>query len=130
MQQVTEDRSLGELFGELRDQTQKLISQEVRLAKAELSQKGAQAGKAVGFVAAGGLVAYAGLLAIIAGIILVLGQVAPVWLAAVIVGLIVTLTGYLVIQKGLNDLKPERLKPERTMTTMRENKEWLQSQAE
>ena len=106
-----------------------LISQEVQLAKAEIGEKGAQAGKAVGFVAVGGFVVYAGLLAVIAGIILVLGRFVPIWVAAVVVGVIVALIGYLVIQKGLSDLKPEKLRPEKTMISLRENKEWLQSQA-
>jgi hypothetical protein len=129
MQQVMDDRSLGELFDQLRDQASSLISQEVRLAKAELGQKSAQAGKAIGIVAVGAFVAYAGFLALIAGIILVLGQAVPVWVAALVVGVIVALIGYLVIQKGLNDLKAESLKPQQTMASLRENKEWLQSQA-
>ena len=77
----------------------------------------------------GGFVVYAGLLAIIAGIILVLGQVVPIWVAALVVGVIVALIGYLVVQKGLSDLKADRLKPQQTMASLRENKEWLQSQA-
>ncbi len=129
MQEVIEDRALGDLFNELKDQTNQLISQQVRLAKAEVTEKGKQAGKAAGFIAVGGFVVYAGLLAIIAGIILVLAQWVPIWVAAVVVGVIVGLIGYLVIQKGLNDLKADKLKPEKTMTTMKENKEWLQSQA-
>lgn len=129
MQEVMEDRPLGELFNELKDQTNLLISQQIRLAKVEAAEKGKQAGKAAGFVAVGGFVVYAGLLAIIAGIILVLSQVVPVWVAALAVGAIVALIGYLVLQKGLNDLKADKLKPAKTMTTMKENKEWLQSQA-
>jgi hypothetical protein len=129
MREVVDERSLGDLFNELRDQTRTLISQEMRLAKAEAAQKGKQAGKAAGFVAVGGFVIYAGLLAIILGIILVLAQVVPVWVAALVVGVIVALIGYLVLQKGLSDLKADKLKPEKTLTTMKENKEWLQSQA-
>ncbi len=129
MREVMEDRSLGELLNELNNQTRTLISQEVRLAKTEAAEKGKQAGKAIGFVAVGGFVVYAGLLAIIAGIILVLGNVVPIWVAALVVGVIVALIGYLVLQKGLGDLKPEKLKPEQTAKSMRENKEWLQSQA-
>jgi hypothetical protein len=128
MQQLTDDRSLGELFDELSNGTRTLISQEVQLAKAEFAEKGKQAGKAVGFVAVGGFVVYAGLLAIIAGIIFLIAQFVPLWVSAVVVGVIVALIGYLVIQKGRSDLKPEKLKPEKTATSMRENKEWLQSQ--
>ncbi len=129
MREAVDDRSLGELFHELQDQTRTLISQEVRLAKTEAAEKGKQAGKAVGFIAVGGFVIYAGLLAIILGIVLILAQVVPAWVAALVVGIIVALIGYLVLQKGLSDLKADKLKPEKTMTTMRENKEWLQTQA-
>lgn len=129
MRELVDDRSLGDLFNQLKDQTRTLVSQEVRLAKAEATEKGKQAGKAVGFVAVGGFVIYAGLLAIIVGIILILAQVVPAWVAALVVGIIVALIGYLVLQKGLSDLKADKLKPEKTMATMRENKEWLQTQA-
>jgi hypothetical protein len=124
-----EDRSLGELFSDLKEQTSSLLSMEMQLAKAEAAEKGKQAGKAVGFVAVGGFVIYAGVLAVIAGIILVLGRVVPVWVAALVVGVIVALIGYLVLQKGLSDLKADKLKPEKTMKSLREDKEWLQSQA-
>ena len=39
------DRSLGELFSDLSQQTAELIRQEMRLAKAELSEKAADAGR-------------------------------------------------------------------------------------
>ena len=40
----------------------------------------------------------------------------------------VALIGYLVLQKGLNDLKAENLKPRQTAGSLKENKEWLQNQ--
>jgi xanthine/uracil permease len=129
MQGTMEDRSLGELFGMLADQTKTLVNQEVALAKAEVSEKAKTAGKGVGILAAGGFVAYAGLLAVIAGIILLVGQWVPMWVSALIIGIIVALIGYLLVQKGLNSLKAENLKPRQTVGSLRENKEWLQEQA-
>ncbi len=129
MQGTMEDRSLGELFGMLADQTKTLVNQEVALVKAEASEKAKTAGKGVGFLAAGGFVAYAGLLAVIAGIILLVGQWVPMWVSALIIGIIVALIGYLLVQKGLNSLKAENLKPRQTAGSLRENKEWLQEQA-
>jgi hypothetical protein len=123
-----EDRSLGELFGLLADQTKTLVNHEVALAKAEAAEKAKTAGKGVAFLAAGGFVAYAGLLAVIAGIILLVGQWVPMWVSALIIGIIVALVGYLLIQKGRNDLKAENLKPQQTAASLRENKEWLQEQ--
>ena len=43
--------------------------------------------------------------------------------------IIVALIGYLLVQKGLNSLKAENLKPRQTAGSLRENKEWLQEQA-
>jgi xanthine/uracil permease len=129
MQGVTEERSLGELFGMLADQTKTLVNKEVELAKAEATEKAKVAGKGIGFLAAGGFVAYAGLLAVIAGIILLVGQWVPMWVSALIIGIIVALIGYLLVQKGLNDLKAENLKPRQTVASLKEDKEWLQEQA-
>jgi xanthine/uracil permease len=129
MQGATEERSLGELFGLLADQAKTLVNQEVALAKVEAAQKAKTAGKGVGFAAAGGFVAYAGLLAVIAGIILLVGQWVPMWVSALIIGIVVILVGYLLLQKGLNDLKAENLKPRQTTASLKDNKEWLQEQA-
>jgi hypothetical protein len=123
-----EDRSLGELFGILADQTKALVNHEVALAKAEAAEKAKTAGKGIAFLAAGGSVAYAGLLAVIAGIILLVGQWVPMWVSALIIGIIVALVGYLLVQKGRNDLKAENLKPQQTAASLRDNKEWLQEQ--
>lgn len=128
MQPATDERSLGELFGVLADQTRTLVNQEVTLAKAEVSQKAKDAGKGVAFLAAGGFVAYAGLLAIIAAVILLVGRWVPMWVSALIIGIVVVLIGYLLLQKGLNDLKAENLKPRQTVGSLKENKEWLQNQ--
>lgn len=128
MQGTMEDRSLGELFGLLADQTKTLVNHEVALAKAEAAEKAKTAGKGIAFLAAGGFVAYAGLLAVIAGIILLVGQWVPMWVSALIIGIIVALIGYLLVQKGRNDLKAENLKPQQTAASLRDNKEWLQEQ--
>ena len=47
-----------------------------------MTQKASRVGKTVGFLVAGGVAAYTGLLAVIAGIILLLGLVVPYWLSA------------------------------------------------
>src|SRR5437868_7760517 len=82
MQNRKEERSIVELFSELANETTTLVRQEVQLAKIELSQKAAQVGKEVGFIGLGGAVGYAGFLAVLAALILVIGQFIPVWLSA------------------------------------------------
>jgi drug/metabolite transporter (DMT)-like permease len=120
---------LGELFSELSRETSTLVRQEVALARTELTAKASQVGKDVGFLAMGGAVAYAGLLAIIAGIIILIGNlIGHMWLSALIVGLIIAGIGYYLVQKGLSDLKNANLAPEQTIESLKENKEWVQEQ--
>ena len=123
-----DERSLGELFSELARDTSTLVSQEITLAKTEMSQKASRVGKDVGFLAAGGAVAYAGLLAILAGVIVLLGQVIPMWLAALLVGLVVAGVGYFLVRKGLDALKREDLAPRQTIETLKEDQQWAKDQ--
>lgn len=129
MRQATDDRSIGELFSELSREIRTLINQEMRLAKVEMSQKASSMGKSVAVMAVGGFIAYAGLLAIVAAIIIGLSAVVPTWLAALIVGVVIALIGYLLIQRGMEGLKSENLAPRQTIQSLKENKEWVQNQA-
>ena len=126
--QGRDERSLGELFSELAQETSTLVRQEVQLAKTEMGQKATRVGKDVGFLAAGGAVAYAGLLAILAGIIVLLGQVIHMWLSALLVGLVVAGVGYFLVRKGLDALKQEDLAPRQTIETLKEDGQWAKDQ--
>jgi uncharacterized membrane protein YqjE len=128
MEQSRDDRSLGELFSELSRQTSTLIRQEVALAKVEMKQKGAEVGKDVGMMAAGGALAYAGLLALIATVIIILAEFIPWWLSALIVSLVVLGVGGMLIQRGMSALKQTSIAPEQTIETLKEDKEWAKKQ--
>ncbi|MDQ4128584.1 MAG: phage holin family protein [Actinomycetota bacterium] len=126
--QGRDERSLGELFSELAQETSTLVRQEVQLAKTEMTQKASRVGKDIGFLAAGGAVAYAGLLAILAGIIVLLGQAIPMWLSALLVGLVVAGVGYFLVRRGLDALKQEDLAPRQTIETLKEDGQWIKDQ--
>ena len=129
MQDTRDDRSLGELLGDLAQQTATLARQEVELAKTELTQKASRVGRDIGFLAVGGAVAYAGFLAIMAAVIIALAaNGVPWWLAALLVGLVVAGVGYVLVQKGLAALKREDLTPRQTIETLKEDKEWAKEQ--
>jgi xanthine/uracil permease len=128
MAQSREERSLGELFTELSRQTSTLVRQEVALAKTEMSQKASRVGKDVGMLAAAGAVAYAGFLAILAGIILLLARPLPDWLAALIVGVVVVAIGYVLLQRGRAALKETDMAPRQTIDTLKEDAEWAKRQ--
>jgi len=123
-----EDRSIGELFSELASQTTTLVRQEVQLAKLELGQKAAQVGKEAGLVGLGGALAYAGLLAVLAALIMVIGQFMPLWLSALIIGVVVMGIGYFFSQQHLNALKHLDATPSLTVETLSQDKEWAKEQ--
>jgi xanthine/uracil permease len=122
------DRSLGELFGDLTRELTTLVRQEIALATTEMSQKASTVGKNVAYLAVGGLVAYAGLLAIIAAVILALGNFIPLWLSALVVGLVVAGIGYMLVQQGMTALKQADLTPRQTVETLKEDAEWAKQQ--
>ena len=128
MQERRDERSLGELFAELANETGTLVRQEVQLAKTEMAQKAARAGKDVGLMAAGGALAHAGLLALVFALIYGLGLVMPLWLSALIVGLVVVAIGYALIRTGLSALKRVDPAPRETLETLKEDKEWAKQQ--
>jgi len=125
-----QDKSLGELFGDLAREFTTLVKQEMNLAKAEMSQKAARVGKDVGFLAAGGAVAYAGLLALIAALVCFLAEVVnlPWWVSSLLVGLVVAGVGGFLVSKGLNALKNEDLAPRQTIETLKEDTQWAREQ--
>jgi hypothetical protein len=127
-QMVKEEKSLGDLFSELATETSSLVRQEVALAQTELTQKATRVGKNVGYLAVGGFVAYAAMLAILAGVIILLGQAIPLWLSAIIIGLVVGGTGYFLISSALAELKKTDPVPRDTVETIKEDAKWLKNQ--
>jgi xanthine/uracil permease len=126
--QSRDDRSLGELFSELAQETSTLVRQEVSLAKTEMTQKASRAGKHMGTLAAGGAVAYAGLLATLAGVIVLLDNVMPLWLSALLVGIVVAVVGYILVRRALDALKREDFAPRETIETLKEDQQWAKDQ--
>ncbi|GAB2458535.1 phage holin family protein [Jatrophihabitans fulvus] len=82
----TEEPSLGELVGRLSEQTSRLVRDELRLAQAEMAQKGKRAGIGAGLFGGAGLFAAYGLGALVAAAIMALAGPLSGWLAALVVG--------------------------------------------
>ena len=129
MQQTNDERSLGDLFGDLARDMGTLVSQEMTLARTELTETASRVGKDVAILAVGGLVAYAGLLAIIAAVIvLIADRGVPLWASALIVGAIVAAIGYLLVRRGLSALKQQDLTPRQTIESIKEDTQWAKEQ--
>lgn len=135
---VREERSIGSILKELRDETTTLLRQEVELAKTELSEKATRLGGNLGALAMGGAVAFLGALALLAAVIYGLTSLldqfmslgVAVWLAPLIVGLVLAVIGYNLVQKALQTLRQESIAPRKTTETLQENKEWLKAKVQ
>ena len=84
----TTQRSTAELVKTASEQISRLVRDELRLAQAEVTQKGKHAGIGAGLFGAGGLIALYGVAALLTAVVLLLAYVMPAWVAAVIVGVL------------------------------------------
>lgn len=132
MAEVRQDQSLTSLVGNLMDETTTLIRKEISLAKAEMGEKASQAGAGVAYLAVGGAIAFAGFLVLLDALVLALVELfnmSPT-IAALIVGVIVAIIGFVVLQKGRSNLKATNLAPERTMNSLNKDAQMAQDQVQ
>jgi Putative Actinobacterial Holin-X, holin superfamily III len=123
------DRSLGELLKQLSEQTTRLVHQELELAKAELTQKGKQAGAGAGLFGGAGAIGLAAVGALTACFILALNAIMPAWLAALIVAVVYGAIAAFLALRGRDKVKQATpLVPEQTVETVKEDVEWAKTQ--
>ena len=127
------DRSLMALFSDLLRETSSLVHNEAELAKVEISEKVSQVGNGLAELAIGGLVVFAGfivtLIAIANGLVHILPAEQADWLAPLIVGVVVMVLGFVALQRGRRNVKPDNLAPERTMESLRRDAQMVKGHA-
>ena len=126
MNETRMDRSLGELFSDLSHQISGLVGQEMRLAKAELSEKLSDAAKhamMIGVSLAFGLAAVVAAAAAFA-LLLIDAGVEP-WLAAFITAAVLGVTAYVLAQSGISALRKQSIAPVETIHSLKETTQWL-----
>ena len=129
METTRAERSLGELFADLSQQTSLLIRQEVQLAKSELSQKATQAGRAGAMLGAGGALVHAAVLTFTATIVLVLVQLGlQAWLAAGLTAVLLAVVGFVMVRSGLYTLR-QPMTPVETIDSIKETAQWLKNES-
>jgi uncharacterized membrane protein YqjE len=116
------DPTLGALVHDMTQQMSTLVRDEMRLAQAEMTQKGKRAGLGIGMFGGAGLVALYGVATLLATIILALALVLPAWLAALIVTLVLfAVAGVLALQGKKNVSKATPAKPEEAIEGLKED---------
>jgi hypothetical protein len=121
-------RPVAELLSDLAGETSTLVRQEIALFKAELNEKLGQIGLGAGALAAGGVIAFSGWLALVAAAILGLSHVLAPWLSALIIGILVVALGAGLALFGKSRLKVDALVPRRTLNSLREDEAWIRDQ--
>lgn len=123
------DAPLGDLIRQLAQDSAVLVRQEVALAKAELQANVKSVARDLTMVAVGGVIALIGAMVLILFLVLAVGDALDeYWLGALIVGLLFVIVGGLLAKSNLNKLKHESVAPTRTLETLKEDKQWLQSE--
>ena len=124
------DASVADLMRQLSEQTSRLVSQEIELAKAEVAQKGKAAGLGAGmFGGAAGAGLYAGG-ALVATAIAGLSEAMATWLAALIVTVVLgAIAGVLALQGKNKVQEAVPPAPEQTIDSVKEDVEWTKARA-
>jgi hypothetical protein len=86
--QAQDDPTLGEIVHDLTQQVPQLIRSEMRLAQAEMTEKGKRAGLGIGMFTAAGLLAFLGICCLVTTAVLGLHHALPDWLSALIVAIV------------------------------------------
>ncbi|MBA1277308.1 phage holin family protein [Pseudomonas sp. MTM4] len=117
------DTSVGGLLRQLTHEVPSLVTKELALAKAELSEsiRATKAGAAS--VATGGAVLLGGFIVLLMSAVYGLSTVMEQWLAALIVGGVVVVIGLVMVSAGKKKFEASSFKPERTIHSVNKDKE-------
>ncbi|MGI8578114.1 MAG: phage holin family protein [Nocardioidaceae bacterium] len=113
------DPSLPQLVTQLSEETSRLVRNEIRLAQAELQEKGKHAGLGVGLFGGAGVFAHLGLVTLAAAAILALALALPGWLAAAIVAAALFVIAAVAGLMGKKQVHQAAPKPERTVKNVK-----------
>ena len=113
------DASVGELIGSATEQLSHLVRDELRLAQAELTEKGKHAGKGIGAFSTAGLLAFFAIGAGVASAILGLSHAVDGWLAALIVMAVLLVAAGAAALLGKKEIEQAKPIPERTVANVK-----------
>lgn len=118
--------SIADLIRDLARDLSTLLSKEVALAKAEVRESVSDMNKAVGAIATGAVLAMAGVVVLLMSGVYGLSNVVEPWLAALIVGALALLIGFLMVNSAKKKMSARAMVPDRTMDSAKKDKETLE----
>ena len=121
------ETSIGDLIGNISNDLSQLFRQEVELAKAEVKQEAAKAGKAAGFLGGAGFAGYLTVVLLSFALVFGLANVMDAGWAALIVAVVWAAIGAVLYVNGRKKLKTVDPMPRRTVDTLKEDAQWLKN---
>jgi uncharacterized membrane protein YqjE len=122
-------QSLGELMKQLAEQTSRLVRNEVRLARAEMTEKAQAYGRAGAMLGAAAVIGLLAGFALTMFLIYLLQLALPLWASALIVTVVYGVIGVALALAGKKRLDEARLPvPEQTVESVKEDVQWLKTQ--
>lgn len=123
-----QSESLGDtVMGIIKD-VQNVIRGEVQLAKTELKEDATQMGKGAGMIGAGVFFGLIGFMFLMLGVTYVINLWLEMWLSALIVGAVLVIIAAILAMVGKSQIQSASLKPEKTIESIKEDKEWANHQ--
>lgn len=121
------ETSVGELIGNISNDLSQLFRQEVELAKVELKDEAAKAGKAAGMLGAAAFAGYLVVILLSFALVAALSNVMDPGWAALIVAVLWGIVGAVLYANGRKKLKTVDPTPRRTVETLKEDAQWLKN---
>ena len=122
------EQSMGELFKQLSSDLSALVRQELRLAQAEMTEKGKRAGFGAGLMGGAGFLALLAAGALTACVIAALATGMAVWLAALIVTVVYAAgAGVLALTGRRRVAEATPPVPEQTAESVKEDVQWAKT---
>ncbi|MET9323557.1 phage holin family protein [Streptomyces sp. NPDC003038] len=118
------ESSIGDLISAISTDLSQLVRDEVELAKAEIKQESAKAGKAVGMLGGAGYAGHLVMLMASLTVVFALANVMDLAWAALIVTGVWAVVGAVLYYIGRKQLRTVNLKPEQTVETLKEDAQW------
>jgi Flp pilus assembly protein TadB len=125
---AADDRSLGDLFGELTRDFSQLMRQEVELAKTELKEEASKAGRAAGQLTAAAVAAHLCVLIAALAVAWAIGEAIPVWAGLAIVAAVLGVVAAVLYSRGRREAQQIDPLPEQTIETLKEDARWAKAQ--
>lgn len=125
---TADDRSMGDIVGDIAKDVSALVRQEMDLAKVEMKQEATKAGKGAGMLGGAGVAGHMALLFLTFTLVFLLDNWMPLELAALIMTAVWGIIAAVLAARGRKELKQVDPKLETTQRTLKEDVQWAKAQ--